>query len=150
MLTSLSSEYDRVNGLETGADDYLVKPFSVRELQARVKALLRRIEVQVNAPSGEVIERGSLKIDFDKHRIQIDGERLELTAKEFDLLSFLAKEPGRVYRREQLLQQIWGYQFSGYEHTVNTHINRLRKKLSGNNIIETVWGVGYRFNIDAA
>lgn len=150
MLTSLSSEYDRVNGLETGADDYLVKPFSVRELQARVKALLRRIDIQAAPEQSEAIHCGNLRIDLGRHRVESDGEELDLTAKEFELLTFLAREPGRVYRREQLLQQVWGYQFSGYEHTVNTHINRLRKKLGGKDLIETVWGVGYRFNREAA
>lgn len=150
MLTSLSSEYDRVNGLEIGADDYLVKPFSVRELQARVKALLRRIEIQAKPVLNDTIHCGGLSIDLGCHRVESDGQTLDLTAKEFELLSFLAREPGRVYRREQLLQQVWGYQFSGYEHTVNTHINRLRNKLGGKALIETVWGVGYRFNSEAA
>lgn len=150
MLTSLSSEYDRVNGLEIGADDYLVKPFSVRELQARVKALLRRIEIQAKPVLNNTIHCGGLSIDLGCHRVESDGQTLDLTAKEFELLSFLAREPGRVYRREQLLQQVWGYQFSGYEHTVNTHINRLRNKLGGKALIETVWGVGYRFNSEAA
>lgn len=150
MLTSLSSEYDRVNGLEIGADDYLVKPFSVRELQARVKALLRRVDIQVKPVASNTILCGGLSIDLSCRRAESDGKALELTAKEFELLSFLAREPGRVYRREQLLQQVWGYQFSGYEHTVNTHINRLRNKLGGKELIETVWGVGYRFNSEAA
>lgn len=150
MLTSLSSEYDRVNGLETGADDYLVKPFSVRELQARVKALLRRVDIQAKPVASKTIISGGLSIDLGCHRVESDGKALDLTAKEFELLSFLAREPGRVYRREQLLQQVWGYQFSGYEHTVNTHINRLRNKLGAKAVIETVWGVGYRFNDGAA
>lgn len=151
LLTALSSEYDRVNGLESGADDYLVKPFSVRELQARVKALLRRSHLD-KLPDIEstTLSHGPLSIDTEQHNAILAGTELDLTAKEFELLYFLAKKPGTVYRREQLLEHIWGYQFAGYEHTVNTHINRLRSKLkkaapSQPDLVETVWGVGYKF-----
>ena len=153
MLTAKSTELDRVLGLEMGADDYLTKPFSVRELVARVKALFRRVEaLAAAAPSGkdEVIRRGNLSIESDKRRVHIDGREIGLTAKEFDLLLHFAKSPGKVYNRVQLLDQVWGYNHEGYEHTVNSHINRLRAKIetdpSNPKFILTVWGVGYKFN----
>ena len=152
MLTAKTSELDRVLGLELGADDYLSKPFSIMELQARVKAILRRVSISSQAVAGEVnefIESGELHIDVSTRKVRLAGQTLELTAKEFDLLLHFASHPGRVYSRGQLLDQIWGYSHSGYEHTVNTHINRLRKKIESNpqqaDFIETVWGVGYRF-----
>jgi DNA-binding response OmpR family regulator len=152
MLTAKTSEFDRVLGLELGADDYLTKPFSIMELQARVKAILRRVDLssQRAAIDGdEIIASDSLIIDVDGRSVSIDGRAIELTAKEFDLLLHFARHPGRVYSRGQLLDQIWGYSHSGYEHTVNTHINRLRKKIEAGpdaaQYIETVWGVGYRF-----
>jgi DNA-binding response OmpR family regulator len=152
MLTAKTSELDRVLGLELGADDYLSKPFSIMELQARVKAILRRVDLSsqpATAAASETIESGGLYINVPGRQVSVDGQALELTAKEFDLLLHFARHPGRVYSRGQLLDQIWGYSHSGYEHTVNTHINRLRKKIEGNpeqaNYIETVWGVGYRF-----
>ncbi len=152
MLTAKTSEFDRVLGLELGADDYLTKPFSIMELQARVKAILRRADIssrQRVLDDDETISSGSLLIDVRGHNVSIDGRAVELTAKEFDLLLYFARHPGRVYSRAQLLDQIWGYSHSGYEHTVNTHINRLRKKIETGpdttQYIETVWGVGYRF-----
>ena len=152
MLTAKTSEFDRVLGLELGADDYLTKPFSVMELQARVKAILRRAEIssyQQADSDHETIASEGLLIDVERRNVSIDGESVELTAKEFDLLLHFARHPGRVYNRAQLLDQIWGYSHSGYEHTVNTHINRLRKKMEAGpqavQYIETVWGVGYRF-----
>jgi DNA-binding response OmpR family regulator len=152
MLTAKTSEFDRVLGLELGADDYLTKPFSIKELQARVKAILRRADIssrQRAQDDDEAIASGSLLIDVRGRNVSIDGRALELTAKEFDLLLHFARHPGRVYSRAQLLDQIWGYSHSGYEHTVNTHINRLRKKIEAGpettQYIETVWGVGYRF-----
>ena len=152
MLTAKSSELDRVLGLELGADDYLTKPFSILELQARVKAMLRRSELNETASAqsgGERIEFESLTIDVDRRRVEIDGEGVDLTAKEFDLLLHFARHPGHVFSRGQLLDQVWGYSHAGYEHTVNSHINRLRKKLSvtpdASQYVETVWGVGYRF-----
>jgi len=152
MLTAKTSEFDRVLGLELGADDYLTKPFSVMELQARVKAILRRVELssqRAAADGDETIASDSLLIDVGGRNVSIDGRAVELTAKEFDLLLHFARHPGRVYSRGQLLDQIWGYSHSGYEHTVNTHINRLRKKIEtgpgATQYIETVWGVGYRF-----
>lgn len=149
MLTARSTELDRVLGLEMGADDYLTKPFSVRELVARVKAIFRRMEVFDTQPQPTTLSLGPVEIDADSRRVLIDGEPVELTAREFDLLSFFARHPGRVFTRGQLLDKVWGYTHEGYEHTVNTHINRLRGKLetdpSHPRFILTVWGVGYRF-----
>lgn len=151
MLTAKSSELDRVLGLELGADDYLTKPFSVAEFVARVKALLRRMASLKIAPPREDAEQiriGGLFIDVPRREVRVDNEPVELTAKEFDLLTHFARSPGRVLSRAQLLQQVWGYGHSGYEHTVNTHINRLRAKIERDpnspEYIQTVWGVGYR------
>lgn len=152
MLTSMSSEMDRVLGLEMGADDYLTKPFSIRELLARTKALFRRMEaLQAMPPSEEtgLIEVLDLVIDISKHECRKKQQIIELTAKEFDLLVHFAKNPGRVYTRSELLDHVWGYAFKGYEHTVNSHINRLRAKIEDDPnqpaYICTVWGVGYKF-----
>ncbi|HHJ35623.1 MAG TPA: response regulator transcription factor [Gammaproteobacteria bacterium] len=152
MLTAKSSELDRVLGLELGADDYLTKPFSVKELQARVKAILRRVELsgsQKKTSPDEHIKVGSLIIDVAGRNVTIENKTIELTVKEFDLLLHFARNPGRVYSRGQLLDTIWGYSHNGYEHTVNSHINRLRKKIENDpersQYIETVWGVGYKF-----
>jgi DNA-binding response OmpR family regulator len=150
MLTAKSSELDRVVGLELGADDYLTKPFSIRELLARVKALFRRMEALTAPPAaGGHIDVAGLAIDVDGRRVSVDGRAVELTAKEFDLLVQLARHPGRVYTRAQLLDQVWGYGHDSYQHTVNSHINRLRSKIeedpSHPRYVLTVWGVGYRF-----
>ncbi|WP_020412723.1 response regulator transcription factor [Microbulbifer variabilis] len=152
MLTARNSELDRVLGLEMGADDYLSKPFGMREMQARVKALLRRSEfnAQVSSRNNQMITCGRLHIDCSRRLVKLDLQPLELTAREFDLLYYLASHPGRVFRRTQILDAVWGYQHSGYEHTVNSHINRLRNKLEQNpsqpEYVLTVWGVGYKFN----
>lgn len=152
MLTARSEEIDKILGLETGADDYLTKPFSVREFTARVKAIFRRVEMLNSAPkqSNEMIAIGEISIDTQKRKVIKANERIELTPKEFELLCLLAKNPGRSYSRERLLSVIWGYEFNGYEHTVNSHINRLRAKIEDNlsepKYILTTWGVGYRFN----
>jgi len=152
MLTAKNSELDRVMGLELGADDYLAKPFSFAELQARVKALLRRVAAlsqQTVSPAGEIVQHDGLRIDENRRQVTVDGNELELTAKEFDLLLQFARHPGRVFSRQQLLDAVWGYGHDGYEHTVNSHINRLRAKLERNpaepRFILTVWGVGYKF-----
>jgi len=152
MLTSKASELDRVLGLETGADDYVTKPFSVLELLARVKAIFRRIDVLDNGvkqANDEPIVLGSLTIDARRHEVAIQGELIELTAREFDLLLHFASHPGRVFRRSELLDSVWGYAHQGYEHTVNSHINRLRAKIEEDPTkprqIVTVWGVGYKF-----
>jgi DNA-binding response OmpR family regulator len=151
MLTSKSEELDKVLGLEVGADDYLTKPFSIREFIARVKAIFRRVEaIQKDTVENGDISFGDLIIDVEKRKVLLKGERIELTPKEFELLHLLASNPGRTYTREQLLNVLWGYQYSGYEHTVNSHINRLRSKiekdLSKPKYILTSWGVGYRFS----
>jgi len=152
MLTAKTSEFDRVLGLEMGADDYLTKPFSIRELIARVKAILRRITLSRNNAihsNRGIFHAGKLQVIVDKRRVNLAGEALELTAKEFDLLSFFIKSPGQVFTRSQLLDQVWGYGHDGYEHTVNSHINRLRSKIEVNpsdpRFILTVWGIGYKF-----
>ncbi len=151
MLTAKSTELDRVLGLEMGADDYLTKPFSMMELIARVKATFRRTDA-MTAGGGDGRERitiAGLTLDPDKREAVLDGRLLELTAKEFDLLWFFARNPGRVFSRTQVLDTVWGYSHSGYEHTVNTHINRLRTKLEKDpaqpEYLLTVWGVGYKF-----
>lgn len=152
MLTARSEEIDKVLGLESGADDYITKPFSVREFIARVKAVIRRSERNIEATEGgeATLEFGPLVINQLKRSVKLNDNRVELTPKEYELLVLLATHPGRSYSREQLLNTIWGYQFEGYEHTVNSHINRLRSKIENNpskpDYILTTWGVGYRFN----
>jgi DNA-binding response OmpR family regulator len=152
MLTSKSSELDRVLGLELGADDYVTKPFSVSELMARVKAIFRRVEsLEKRLPGGEErLTVGSLSIDPAGRRVEVDGETTALTAREFDLLLHFARHPGRVFSRAQLLDSVWGYGHDGYEHTVNSHINRLRAKIEPDpatpELIVTVWGVGYKLD----
>src|SRR5438128_1618191 len=132
MLTARSADVDRIVGLEIGADDYLTKPFNIRELIARVKALLRRVDAlskPETADAPPVLDFGALVIDVVKRKVTLSGDPIELTAKEFDLLLQFARNPGRVYTRAQLLDLVWGYGHDGYEHTVNSHINRLRNKL---------------------
>ena len=154
MLTAKSSELDRVLGLELGADDYLTKPFSVVELMARIRALLRRSDLLEQARSApapeEVLRFRDLQIDAARHRVETAEGPVELTAREFDLLFYLASSPGRVFSRAQLLDAVWGYDHDGYEHTVNTHINRLRIKIEKDpaqpEYVKTVWGVGYKFD----
>lgn len=151
ILTAKSEEFDKVLGLELGADDYLTKPFAIRELTARVKAIFRRVEaLSKDREQTQDIVIGDLVIDAAKRRVILQGERIELTPKEFELLHLLASHPGKTYTREQLLSILWGYSYNGYEHTVNSHINRLRGKietdLSDPKYILTTWGVGYRFN----
>lgn len=154
MLTSLDSEADRVVGLELGADDYLTKPFSMRECQARIKALLRRCQLNrsqeaSHQTTGQPIMYDELLINESSREVSLDKSVVELTAREFDLLLYLAKHHQRVFSRSELLDAIWGYSHEGYEHTVNTHINRLRKKLKRSqdrpDFIQTVWAVGYKF-----
>jgi DNA-binding response OmpR family regulator len=153
MLTAKSTELDRVVGLEVGADDYLTKPFGIRELLARVKALFRRMDaMSASGPSAarERIEIGELVIDVEKRKVSGEDGPVELTAKEFDLLVQFARHPGRVYTRSQLLDLVWGYGHESYQHTVNSHINRLRSKIEKDpakpRYIMTVWGVGYKFS----
>ena len=153
MLTARSTELDRVLGLEIGADDYLTKPFSALELQARVKALLRRSQakpVQAEPVSEDVIKRGSLEINKRQRIVSVNQQVVDLTSKEYELLCHFAEQPDVAFSRSELLDKVWGYHHQGYEHTVNSHINRLRGKLekvSGKEqFIQTVWGVGYRFH----
>ena len=153
MLTAKSTELDRVLGLEVGADDYLTKPFSIRELLARVKALFRRMEALGAQPASgtqNTIQAGDLVIDAEKRTVTLRGQSVDLTAKEFDLLLQFAQHPGRAYTRSQLLDLVWGYAHAGYEHTVNSHINRLRAKIerdpSHPRYVLTVWGIGYKFS----
>ena len=149
MLTARSQEMDKVCGLEIGADDYMTKPFSVRELIARIKAILRRVETDTKNEVYENIEYNDLIIDKQKHKVLLNNQRVELTPKEFELLYLLASNPGVTYDRKTLLNLVWGYDFEGYEHTVNSHINRLRSKIEKDpanpGYILTTWGVGYRF-----
>jgi len=152
MLTAKSSEIDRVLGLELGADDYMTKPFSLLELKARVKALLRRkaqIQTAISEVTTKLIEVGQLSIDLEKRDVRINNESISLTSKEFDLLVQFAQHPGKVYSRSDLLDLVWGYGYDGFEHTVNSHINRLRAKIEQDpnapQYVQTVWGVGYKF-----
>ena len=154
MMTAKNDENDIVMGLEVGADDYITKPFSVKELVARVKAVLRRTQAANSElqKSGKVLSFPDLTIDTENRTVILRGERVDLTPKEYDLLYTLAKKPGRSYSRQQLLDTVWGYEFEGLEHTVNSHINRLRIKIEHDiqnpTYILTTWGVGYRFNDD--
>ena len=167
MLTSKTSEIDRVLGLELGADDYMTTPFSIRELQARVRSQLRRVHA-INAKNadqdnGHLKEKsaqqesnqqgvsiGQLHIDHRYHQVTYKNKAINLTATEFELIDFFCQHPDQVFSRAQLLDGVWGYHHNGYEHTVNSHINRLRSKLEENcnepQIIQTVWGVGYKLN----
>lgn len=155
MLTAKTSELDRVLGLEVGADDYLTKPFSVPELIARVNSILRRSGEYQSSQAvnkSDALQYGDLYIDPDTRQVLLSEKNIELTAKEFDLLWHFANNPGRVYSRSQLLSNIWGYGHDGYEHTVNSHINRLRAKIEADpakpQYVITVWGVGYKFSQD--
>ncbi|NIB44513.1 response regulator transcription factor [Pseudomaricurvus alkylphenolicus] len=153
LLTSRSTELDRVLGLDIGADDYLTKPFSVMELIARVKAIFRRVDALNQtqpAPNGDILSFGELQIDEQSREAQLNGKILDLTAKEFNLLLHFCRKPGRVFQRSELLDSVWGYGHDGYEHTVNSHINRLRSKMEVDpknpQYIVTVWGVGYKLD----
>jgi DNA-binding response OmpR family regulator len=153
MLTAKSEEIDKVLGLEIGADDYLTKPFSIREFIARVKAIFRRTRmIQDSMASGtdQIIEIGELTIDIEMRKVVVNGNKVDLSPKEFELLVLLASNPGKSYNRSRLLNLVWGYDFEGYEHTVNSHINRLRAKIEPDmanpTYILTTWGVGYKFN----
>jgi len=152
MLTAKAEDIDKIIGLETGADDYMTKPFNVREFISRVKAIFRRVNMikdEIMRPA-KVFQFKGLKIEFEKRKVFIQDQKVSLTPKEFDLLALMTLHPGRSYDREELLNQVWGYEFSGYEHTVNSHINRLRAKIEPDinkpEYILTTWGIGYRFN----
>ena len=152
MLTSKTAEIDRVLGLELGADDYLAKPFSMRELTARAKAILRRAELmRLPAPGEDVqlLKQGDITVDIEGRSVRMAGRAVALTQREFDLLAHFVRHPGKVFTRAELLTEVWGYRYKGYEHTVNSHVNRLRSKIEPNPMqpafILTVWGVGYKF-----
>ncbi len=153
MLTAKSEELDKVVGLELGADDYVTKPFGVREVMARVRALLRRAdrpEQLRQEGEAEAIDCGTLRLEPGKRRVYREDVELDLTPREYELLELLCRHPGQAFSRAQLLEQVWGYQYEGYSHTVNSHINRLRAKVEDNpaepKLIQTVWGFGYRFS----
>jgi DNA-binding response OmpR family regulator len=149
MVTARGDEVDRVLGLEVGADDYLVKPFSIRELLARVRAMLRRVDLEGRRQSvttGDQIQAGPLVVDPSSRIATLEGKPMHLTRKEFELLHVLVSNPGRAFSREFLVERIWGSDFDGFDRAVDTHVTRLRRKLGplGERIV-TVWGVGYRF-----
>ena len=153
ITSARGSETHRVLGLEIGADDYLAKPFSVLELVARVRALLRRIDAVARAPAAAGIVRvGELAISALEREVKLAGKRVEFTPREFDLLLFFASNPGKVFSRSELLDRVWGHRHSGYEHTVNTHINRIRAKIEIDPAkprrILTVWGRGYKLSAE--
>lgn len=157
MLTAKGEENNRVEGFEVGADDYIVKPFSPREVVLRVKALLRRSSetafIEADATAKDVIIYNHLVIDNDAHRVLADDEKVNLTPKEYELLLFLARSPDKVFDREELLREVWHYDFYGDLRTVDTHVKRLREKLNkvspeASNMIHTVWGIGYKFEVN--
>ncbi|HEY5524869.1 MAG TPA: response regulator transcription factor [Clostridium sp.] len=149
MLTAKGEELDKILGLELGADDYITKPFSIRELLARVKAVLRRSGSREET-MGEVFESGRLKVNFERHEVLIDDVKVDLTLKEFELLQILIKNKGKILQRETLLDKVWGYEYIGETRTVDVHIRYIRKKIEEDDknprFIETIRGVGYRFN----
>ena len=149
MLTARDEVTDKVVGLEVGADDYLTKPFHPQELVARAKALLRRARIEPDAP--KLIRAGKLEVDLERHEVRHEQAKVQLRPKEFDLLTLLARHPGRVFQRSELLDLVWGYDFPGYTRTVDVHVQQLREKLAAAGVtepsIETVWGVGYRLEL---
>src|SRR5438874_4630150 len=149
MLTARDEVTDKVVGLEVGADDYLTKPFHPQELVARAKALLRRARLEPDQP--RVIRAGKLEVDLERHEVRHGGTRIQLRPKEFDLLALLARHPGRVFQRSELLDLVWGYDFPGYTRTVDVHVQQLREKLTAGGVadpaIQTVWGVGYKLEM---
>jgi DNA-binding response OmpR family regulator len=152
MLTAKDDVADKVLGLELGADDYMTKPFSLRELEARLKSVMRRTQGKASARGEEESQPiicGKMRIDAARREVSIDGRHVDLTPKEFELLSLFVSHPGRVYSRKYLLENIWDYTYSGYDRTIDSHINRLRAKIEQDpdnpKMILTVWGVGYKF-----
>jgi DNA-binding response OmpR family regulator len=149
MLTARDEVTDKVVGLEVGADDYLTKPFHPQELVARAKALLRRARIEPDAP--KLVRAGKLEVDLERHEVRHGQSKVQLRPKEFDLLALLARHPGRVFQRSELLDLVWGYDFPGYTRTVDVHVQQLREKLAAAGIaepsIQTVWGVGYRLEL---
>lgn len=152
MLTAKGEEIDRILGLELGADDYIVKPFSPREVVARVKAILRRVEVKTQTKDDNIIKYNGLYVDLNSYSVQLRNEPVICTPKEIEILHMLASNPGQVFTREQLLNRVWGYDFAGETRTVDTHIKRIRAKLDNTDLgwsIKTIYGVGYKFEVDA-
>ncbi len=149
MLTARGEEYDRLFGFELGVDDYIIKPFSPRELVARIKAVLRRTAgARDRTPSSELFEYQDLKINLNARRVTIKGDNIDLTPKEYELLSFFVKNQDHVFTRDQLLDKVWGYEFGGDDRTVDTHVKMLRESLGVyRHLIVTVWGVGYKFEL---
>jgi DNA-binding response OmpR family regulator len=149
MLTARDEVTDKVVGLEVGADDYLTKPFHPQELVARAKALLRRARVETDQP--KLVRAGKLEVDIERHEVRHGADKVQLRPKEFDLLALLARHPGRVFQRSELLDLVWGYDFPGYTRTVDVHVQQVREKLAAAKItdpsIQTVWGVGYRLEL---
>ncbi len=150
MLTGKTDEIDKVLSLELGADDYITKPFGIRELIARVKAVIRRSTIQPQKKQHKVLKYDGLSINVDKRLVTAHSSSINLSPKEFELLILLASNPGKIYTRTNLLQFVWGYDFKGYSRTVNSHINRLRTKIEADvanpKFILTQWGIGYKFN----
>lgn len=150
MLTAKSDTFDKVLGLELGADDYMTKPFEAKELLARVKAVLRRSENTQAKPTDGEVTFDKLSVNIDNYELKINGKQVEAPPKEIELLHFLASNPNRVYTREQLLEEVWGFDYFGDSRTVDVHIKRLREKLEGTDAdwqLKTVWGVGYKFEV---
>ena len=150
MLTAKSEDADKLMGFECGADDYLTKPFNILELKARVRALLRRAGMAAQKQGGGRLSMGHITLDVDARAAWKDGKSVDLTAKEFDLMELLMRNPGRVYSRENLLNVVWGYEYAGDYRTVDVHVKRLREKLEGVSdkwALKTVWGVGYKFEL---
>src|SRR4030081_212217 len=152
MLTARDEVTDKVVGLELGADDYLTKPFHPQELVARAKALVRRARIEPDQP--RLVRAGRLEVDFERHEVRFGEARLQLRPKEFDLLALLARHPGRVFQRSELLDLVWGYDFPGYTRTVDVHVQQVPERLAAGGVtdpsIETVWGVGYRLELGAS
>jgi DNA-binding response OmpR family regulator len=150
MLTAKSEDADKIIGLESGADDYLAKPFNIAELKARIRAILRRASAAAHVNGDNSFEMGKVRLDYNSRNVFIEGKKIDLTTKEFDLLDLLIKNPGRVYSRENMLNIVWGYEYPGDVRTVDVHIRRLREKIESDpaqpEFVLTKWGVGYYFN----
>ena len=152
MLTAKGEEVDRIIGLELGADDYIVKPFSPREVVARIKAVLRRTQEQQQFSDDGILRYNELSVDLKSYTVLLRGEQIVCTPKEIEILHMLASNPGQVFTREQLLNRVWGYDFAGETRTVDTHIKRIRAKLDNTDLgwsIKTIYGVGYKFEVDS-